>query len=188
MTASLDSTLGNQARSYLKALICMAVAVAPWLLQTNPALSAPLTAPVVRISAPSFVYPLMGTRTSSDFGLRRHPLRKKVVRHHDGIDLAAPTGAIIRSVSAGRVVYADPWGGYGRLVVIKHEDGLTSHYGHCDTTSVQIGQRIYAGDIIGTVGSTGKSTGPHLHFEIRRNGKPLDPKSYLPGIDLPSNG
>jgi len=136
----------------------------------------------------SFVYPLMGSRTSSDFGTRRHPVTKRHRRHHDGIDLAAPTGSIIRSIAAGRVIYADPWGGYGNLVVVKHDNGLTSHYGHCATTSVMVGQPVHAGDIIGTVGSTGLSTGPHLHFEIRSHGKPEHPERYLPGLATPAEG
>jgi murein DD-endopeptidase MepM/ murein hydrolase activator NlpD len=79
-------------------------------------------------------------------------------------------------------MYSDPLGGYGKLVVIQHEDGITSHYGHCNALKVSPGQTIRAGEIIGTVGSTGISTGPHLHFEIRKNGEPTDPESFLPGL------
>ena len=141
-----------------------------------------------RVSSTSaFVYPVMGPRMSSDFGSRKHPVRK-VRRHHDGIDLAAPIGAPIRAIANGKVMYADPHGGYGKYIVIKHDDGFTSHYGHCDKVEVGLGESVTAGQIIGTVGSSGVSTGPHLHFEIRQNGKPHHPASYLPGLDDRSAG
>lgn len=133
------------------------------------------------------VYPLMGTRMSSDYGLRRHPIRR-VHQHHHGIDLAAPRGSIIRAIASGQVLYADPFGGYGKIVVVKHSNGLTSHYGHCDTLNVKPGDMIKAGDVLATVGSSGLSTGPHLHFEIRINGKPQDPERYLPGLATPAEG
>lgn len=155
---------------------------------SHSARGAPLGTRSHELKMVSFVYPLMGTRRSSDFGARHHPVTKRYRRHHDGIDLAAPTGSIIRSIASGRVIYADPWGGYGNLVVVKHDNGLTSHYGHCHTTSVRVGQSVHAGDIIGTVGSTGLSTGPHLHFEIRSHGKPEHPERYLPGLATPAEG
>ena len=129
----------------------------------------------------------MGPRMSSDFGLRNHPIRKHRAHHH-GVDLAAPQGAPIRVIAAGQVVYADPLGGYGKVVVVKHAAGLTSHYGHCQSIGVSIGQVVKPGDILGTVGSTGLSTGPHLHFEIRQDGKPQNPEKYLPGLDAPAAG
>ena len=129
----------------------------------------------------AFVYPVMGPRMSSDFGLRKHPI-KKARRHHDGIDLAAPVGAPIRAIANGQVIYADPHGGYGKYIVIRHQNGITSHYGHCDTMKVTPGHSIAAGEIIGTVGSSGASTGPHLHFEIRRDGAAQDPEMFLPGL------
>lgn len=135
----------------------------------------------------SLVYPVMGPRLSSDFGLRRHPIRKHHAHHH-GVDLAAPQGAPIRVIAAGQVVYADPLGGYGKVIVVKHASGLTSHYGHCESIGVSIGQIVKPGDILGTVGSTGLSTGPHLHFEIRQDGKPQHPEKYLPGLDAPAAG
>ena len=129
----------------------------------------------------AFVYPVMGPRMSSDYGLRKHPI-KKVLRHHHGMDLAAPLGAPIRAISDGQVMYADPQGGYGMLIAIKHADGFSSHYGHCASITVSPGQRVKAGQIIGTVGSSGISTGPHLHFEIRNRGEPRDPETLLPGL------
>ena len=133
------------------------------------------------------VYPLMGTRISSDFGIRKHPVLKKT-RHHGGIDLAAPLRAPIRAIQSGTVVFADPYGGYGNLIVIAHANGLTSHYGHCSSISVKTGHRIKAGQVIGEVGSTGRVTGPHLHFEIRKNGVVQDPEGYIPNLDTAAQG
>lgn len=131
--------------------------------------------------AAAFVYPLMSPRISSTFGNRAHPIHH-VVRHHHGIDLAAPQGAPIRAIGSGLVVFADPYAGYGNLVVVQHKSGVTSHYGHCNSIKVKTGQFVKAGAVLGTVGSTGITTGPHLHFEIRRNGQPLDPEKVLPGL------
>jgi murein DD-endopeptidase MepM/ murein hydrolase activator NlpD len=132
----------------------------------------------------TFVYPVMAPRRSSDFGKRVHPIRK-AVRHHNGVDLAAPTGAPIRSVADGLVVFADSYAKYGNLVTIQHTGGLTTLYGHCEKISVQPGQTVRAGQIIGTVGNTGGSTGPHLHFETRINGKPHDPDKFIPALTDP---
>ncbi len=110
--------------------------------------------------ATSFVYPIVGTRISSDFGNRRHPVRR-VIKHHSGIDLAAPRGAMIRAVASGRVIFADPYAGYGNLVVVDHGHGFTTHYGHCDKIRVRPGERVNAGAIIATVGSTGLSSGAY---------------------------
>lgn len=132
-------------------------------------------------SPATFVYPLMGTRISSDFGNRKHPVIK-TVRHHSGIDLAAPNGAPIRAIQGGVVVFADPYAAYGNLIVIQHGKGITSHYGHCESIKVRTGQRVRAGEVIGAVGSTGRVTGPHLHFEIRLNGEPRDPERFIPGL------
>jgi murein DD-endopeptidase MepM/ murein hydrolase activator NlpD len=136
---------------------------------------------VTRITRPALVYPLMGPRLSSEYGKRKHPVLKSV-RHHHGVDLAAPEASPIRSIAAGQVIFADPYAGYGNLIVVKHENGMTSHYGHCHTIKTSIGARIKAGQIIGTVGSTGISTGPHLHFEVRMQGAPTDPEQLLPGL------
>ena len=133
------------------------------------------------IPGTSYVYPLVGTRISSNFGKRAHPVAK-AVRHHNGIDLAAPHGSHIRVIRDGVVVFADPYSGYGNIIVVQHDNGMTSHYGHCQTIIAKPGQKVKAGNIIGTVGSTGISTGPHLHFEIRLNGKPQDPEKYIPGL------
>lgn len=152
-------------------LICAIVTAATFCLAAS-AHAGPIT---------SYVYPLMGTRVSSDFGSRKHPVLK-AVRHHNGIDLAAPKGAAIRAIRSGIVIFADPYAGYGNLIVVKHNTGMTSHYGHCDKFKVRPGQPVKAGQIIGTVGATGMVTGPHLHFEIRINGNPHDPERFIPGL------
>jgi murein DD-endopeptidase MepM/ murein hydrolase activator NlpD len=139
------------------------------------------------VSRPAFVYPVMGPRLSSDFGKRKHP-KFKSVRHHHGVDLAAPEQSPIRAIGGGQVIYADPYAGYGNLVVVRHADGMTSHYGHCRTIKVTIGQRVKPGQMIATVGSTGISTGPHLHFEIRVSGEPRDPELFLPGLATEAEG
>ena len=135
----------------------------------------------------AFVFPVAYPELSSHFGSRKHPIIR-VRRNHTGIDLAAPLGAPIRSIAKGVVIFADPLGGYGNFVVIKHNNDLTSHYGHCEKLRVRIGQHVSAGEIIATVGSSGQSTGPHLHFELRREGVPLDPLKYLPGFESTPKG
>ena len=135
----------------------------------------------------AFVYPLMDPRISSKYGRRVHPIRRFSARHH-GIDLAAPVGSPIRSIAEGRVVFADPYAGFGKLVVIQHHGQLTSHYAHCDRIRVQPGQWVKAGQIIAEVGSTGLSTGPHLHLEIRISGEPRNPEAFIPGLGAEAQG
>lgn len=135
----------------------------------------------------SFVFPILSPRISSNFGSRKHPTLKRV-RHHSGIDLAVPPGSHVRTVSAGRVIYADVNGAYGKLVTVQHKDGYTSLYAHLSELSVNPGQKVKAGQVIGRVGSTGRSTGPHLHFEWRQNGKVLDPIKHFPSLGDKAEG
>jgi len=127
------------------------------------------------------VYPLVGTRISSRFGMRTHPVIQEK-RHHHGLDLAVPVEAPIRAIRTGRVVFADEFGAYGNLVVIQHEDDITSHYGHLHSIQVSPGEQVSTGQLIGAAGKTGRVTGPHLHLEIRHEGKPLDPLLLFPHI------
>ena len=146
--------------------------------------------PMVSEAVPTstaLVFPVIKPRVSSNYGARKHPIFK-VVRHHKGVDLAAPKGSYVRAISEGKVVFADPYAGYGNLVVVQHKDGITSHYGHLDTIKAKTGSRIRAGEIIGTVGSTGNSTGPHLHLEIRKNGMPLNPIKVIPSLTARAQG
>lgn len=115
---------------------------------------------------------------SSRFGPRVHPVTGRT-RLHAGLDLAAPTGTPIGAAHAGTVTFAGVRGGYGNLVIVDHGDGTESRYAHQHTIAVRAGQTVAAGDLLGTVGSTGQSTGPHLHFEFRRGGQPVDPAPLL---------
>jgi murein DD-endopeptidase MepM/ murein hydrolase activator NlpD len=124
-----------------------------------------------------FVWPTRG-RVTSGFGFRRHPVFG-TEEMHTGIDIGAPLGTPVVSARAGRVVTAGWEGGYGKLVVVDHGDGLTTAYSHLSQIAVQVGQILEPGDVIGQVGNTGFSTGPHLLFEIRIHGRPLNPLKYL---------
>ncbi|MDR1062306.1 MAG: peptidoglycan DD-metalloendopeptidase family protein [Clostridiales bacterium] len=124
-------------------------------------------------------WPLPGYFTlSSTFGTRTHPVTK-TVKKHTGIDIPAPTGTSIAAAKGGTVIISGVQGGYGNTVVISHGDGLTTLYGHCSKLLVKSGQTVQQGAVIAKVGSTGVSTGPHLHFEVRKNGSPVQPLDYV---------
>lgn len=115
--------------------------------------------------------PVIGTVTSR-YGSRNSGF-------HTGLDIAAPAGTGISSIANGTVTYAGNKGSYGKLIVISHGDGIESYYAHCSAIYVSVGQSVSSSTVIGAVGSTGNSTGPHLHLEIRMNGNTLNPQSYL---------
>ena len=125
----------------------------------------------------SFAWPLVGGITSG-YGWRRHPFTKRR-DFHTGIDIKGPTGRLIRAAKSGRVVYSGWMGGYGRVVVIDHGKGYTTLYAHCRSLLVSKGQRVSVGQPVGKVGSSGQATGPHLHFEVRVNNKPINPMQVL---------
>jgi lipoprotein NlpD len=130
---------------------------------------------------PSLLSPVSGT-INSGFGPRG-------ASFHDGVDIAAPEGTPIRAVEHGEVVYSDQLRGYGNIVIILHEGGLASVYAHNQANLVREGQQVARGEVIAKVGSTGRVTGPHLHFEIRRNNAAQDPLFYLPRLCcFPSSG
>ena len=118
--------------------------------------------------------PIPGARLTSGVGVRLHPISGKW-HYHRGVDLAAPTGTAVRIVAAGTVTRAGWAGGYGNLVAIDHGGGLETRYGHLSRIDVRVGDRIGAGHQVGLVGSTGNSTGPHLHYEVLEGGQPIDP-------------
>lgn len=122
-------------------------------------------------SAAGFIWPANGV-VSSPYGPRWG-------RMHEGIDIAAPAGRPIRAAKAGMITTAAPEGAYGNLVVIDHGNGETTRYGHMSAFGVTKGQVVTIGQVIGQIGSTGRSTGNHLHFEIRINGVAMDPRPYL---------
>jgi len=117
-------------------------------------------------------------RFSSKFGPRVHPITGQS-RMHSGIDLAAPSGTPIAAAPAGTLTHSGPRGGYGNLVIISHPDGSETRYAHNEANLVTAGQSVAAGEQIARVGSTGMSTGPHLHFEVRRDGEAVDPAPLL---------
>jgi len=123
------------------------------------------------------MYPTIGPVTSN-FGWRVHPILG-TERFHSGIDFGADYGSIVYASTQGRVIYADWYGGYGNAVIIDHGNGMTTLYGHCSEIYVKDGDVVAKGQPISAVGSTGFSTGPHLHFELRANGEPIDPAAYL---------
>lgn len=131
----------------------------------------------------SAVFPLSGYSVGSAFGLRNDPIEGDV-RMHKGVDIAAPQGTPIVAAGAGEVTWAGPRGTYGNLVVVAHDDATETRYAHQARVLVEPGDRVARGQIIGEVGSTGKSTGPHLHFETRVNGEAIDPVTWLRDHEL----
>jgi murein DD-endopeptidase MepM/ murein hydrolase activator NlpD len=122
--------------------------------------------------------PLRFGSISSGYGSRWHPIYG-VVRFHAGIDMAAPYGTPVYATSSGVIIVAGACGGYGQCVAIDHGGGVVSVYGHLSRIDVYPGRKIGSGQELGLVGSTGVSTGPHLHYEIRINGSPVNPRPYL---------
>jgi hypothetical protein len=126
--------------------------------------------------------PVAGAPVTSEYGWRIHPIYGDE-RFHTGIDLGAASGTPVQAADGGTVVFADVSGsmtsGYGQLVIIDHGNGRETWYAHLNSMNVQEGQQVAPGDVLGSVGSSGGSTGPHLHFEVRENGEPVDPRQYI---------
>lgn len=123
----------------------------------------------------SLSYPLAGGKVSSRFGARSS-IRSGA---HTGLDLSAPYGTAIHPVCSGTVTFAGKQGSYGNLIIVSHGNGVETYYGHCSAIYVSAGEKVTTSTTIGAVGSTGNSTGNHLHLEIRKNGTPLNPQNYL---------
>lgn len=120
------------------------------------------------------VRPVTGTITS------RFGANEDIRDHtHMGMDIASPNGTAIKAAADGTITYAGWMGGYGNLIIISHGNGIQTYYGHCSKLYASVGKEVKAGDIIAAVGSTGNSTGNHLHFEIRKNGAQVNPQKYL---------
>lgn len=119
-------------------------------------------------------------RITSAYGKRTHP-KTGLGDFHSGIDIASDPGTPVRSTADGIVSYSGWSGGSGNLVAIEHGFGFSTYYAHNKMLAVKIGQQVKRGDVIGYIGSTGNSTGPHVHYEIWREGKPLNPYAYLEG-------
>ncbi|MBN3754511.1 peptidoglycan DD-metalloendopeptidase family protein [Paraburkholderia sp. Tr-20389] len=131
--------------------------------------------------------PVDGARFGSPFGNRIDPFTHHL-SFHPGVDLVAMTGTPILAAAGGRVIHAGPQGGYGNAVEIDHGNGLITRYGHASKIAVQEGDLVLPRQHIADVGSTGRSTGPHLHFEVLVNGAPVDPTDYLALFMGPSHG
>jgi len=130
-----------------------------------------------KVAIPSLV-PVDGVKLTSDFGMRWHPVLGGR-RQHKGVDLAAPIGTPIHAAADGVVGRADWFSGYGLYVAIEHGGEIETRYGHMSRLNVAAGQTVHKGDIIGYVGTTGRSTGPHLHYEVRVAGEAVNPMPYL---------
>nr|PZN37749.1 MAG: hypothetical protein DIU70_12035 [Bacillota bacterium] len=125
------------------------------------------------------VVPVEGPITS-EFGWRVHPVYG-TPHFHAGVDIGAPAGTPVRAALSGQVQFAGAAGSYGLAAILDHGGGIHTLYGHMRVIRVRAGQEVAAGETLGEVGSTGLSTGPHLHFEVRRDGKPVDPLGWLAG-------
>ncbi|MDX8336773.1 MULTISPECIES: peptidoglycan DD-metalloendopeptidase family protein [Cetobacterium] len=126
----------------------------------------------------TFSNPLVAMSLTSTFGSRKHPVLKKVL-NHAGVDLKAKTGTRVSSAREGVVSFAGRASGYGKLIIIKHADGYETRYAHLSRIDVKKGQKISQNQMIALSGATGRVSGPHLHFEIRKNGKIQNPLTYL---------
>jgi LysM repeat protein len=127
----------------------------------------------------AFVSPIKFPRTTSGFGTRRNPFNERRMEFHKGIDLGCPIGTKVYAVRAGTVVFSGYMEGYGKLVILEHEYGYRSYYGHLSRSLVKPGMKVRPGDFIAVTGNTGRATGPHLHFEIRKNGHAMNPMTFL---------
>ncbi len=119
-------------------------------------------------------------KINNEFGFRRNPFGGRSFEFHPGLDIGGERGDVV-AVPANGIVCESGWkGGYGNMIEIDHGNGLKTRYGHLSRIGVQIGDAVQRGQIIGLIGSTGRSTGPHLHYELRLNDKPINPRRFLP--------
>ncbi|HXU37919.1 MAG TPA: M23 family metallopeptidase [Blastocatellia bacterium] len=132
---------------------------------------------VLRLASIPRGLPVNGYITDG-FGMRRNPFNGEGREVHEGLDIAVDFGTPVAATADGLVIYAAPHAGYGNLVIVYHSNGITSRYGHLSRIAVEAGERVKRGDQVGNVGSTGRSTGPHVHYEIRENDQSVDPLRY----------
>ncbi len=135
-----------------------------------------LSSKVIRISN----FPVKNGSLSSGFGMRKHPIHGNV-RMHSGIDIAAASGTQVQAMGKGTVIYAGRKSGYGNNIEIKHGNTVMTRYSHLKEILVEVGQKVTPADVIGLVGNTGVSTGPHLHLEVALNETEVDPTIFLAG-------
>lgn len=132
-----------------------------------------------RNTTPS-IWPVAGELTDG-FGGRRNPFGGSGSEFHTGQDISTLWGTPVMAAAKGTVIFAGWQNGYGQIVIVDHGNGVTTRYGHLSDVEVEVGQQLARGDQLGRVGSTGRSTGPHLHYEVRINDEPVNPLQYLPG-------
>jgi len=128
------------------------------------------------------IWPVSG-KLESGMGGRRNPFGGRGFEYHEGQDIDAAYGTPVMVAASGTVTIAGRQRGYGNVIYVDHGAGLSTRYGHLSQIDVKIGQTVTRGQTIGLVGSTGRSTGPHLHYEVRINNQPVDPRQYLPGAE-----
>lgn len=133
---------------------------------------------IYNISYTPLGLPFPGSVTST-FGHRENPFGGSNVETHKGLDIKGPIGAPVKSMAKGEVEFAGLRGGFGNCIMLKHGNGFETLYGHLSKISVSVGQQIDIGQQIGNIGSTGRSTGPHLHYEVHLNGQQINPESFL---------
>jgi murein DD-endopeptidase MepM/ murein hydrolase activator NlpD len=119
-------------------------------------------------------------KINNEFGFRRNPFGGRSYEFHPGMDIDGERGDMVIAPANGTVIKAGFTGGYGNMVEIDHGNGLTSRYGHMSKIETEVGATITRGQLIGLIGSTGRSTGPHLHYELRLNDKSINPRHFLP--------
>lgn len=139
-------------------------------------------APATRVSIPSRM-PLDAATMTSTYGMRTHPVLGGR-RNHNGVDLAQPTGTPVYATADGFVSRAEPFSSYGNYIQIEHGGELQTRYAHLSGYAVATGEQVVKGQLIGYVGSTGRSTGPHLHYEVRVAGEAVDPRPYMVDTQL----
>jgi murein DD-endopeptidase MepM/ murein hydrolase activator NlpD len=132
-----------------------------------------------RARVPS-IWPVAGGEATDSFGGRRDPFGGGSSEFHSGQDISAERGTVVYAAGIATVRFAGTQSGYGQIVILDHGDGITTRYGHLSKIEVVSGQQLARGEIIGRVGSTGRSTGPHLHYEVRIHEEPVNPRAYLP--------
>jgi murein DD-endopeptidase MepM/ murein hydrolase activator NlpD len=137
-----------------------------------------LRSDVLRLASVPTGLPVNGY-ISDGFGMRRNPFNGEGREVHEGLDIAVEFGTPVSATADGLVVYAAPHAGYGNLVIVYHSNGITTRYGHLSKITVEPGQRLKRGQQVGHAGSTGRSTGPHVHYEIRENDQAVDPIRYI---------
>jgi murein DD-endopeptidase MepM/ murein hydrolase activator NlpD len=137
-----------------------------------------LRSDILRLASIPRGLPVNGYVTDG-FGMRRNPFNGEGREVHEGLDIAVDFGTPVTATADGLVIYAAPHAGYGNLVIVYHSNGITTRYGHLSRVSVEPGQRVRRSDQVGNAGSTGRSTGTHVHYEIRENDQSVDPLRYV---------